>query len=70
MTFTNDERRMLILYFSGSIADTTDTLRLALRDISDSDERVAVVSVLRKLDSIDYSVVESLVAESEGSYAG
>ena len=53
MTFTCDERRLLILYHSGSLADTADTLHLALLDTTDPDERAATAGVLRKLNDMD-----------------
>ena len=68
MTFTNDERRLLVLYHSGSLADTADTFRLALRDAADPDERAVVTSVLRKLDGMDETAFDGLGIESERLY--
>ena len=70
MTFTHDERRLLLLYHSGSLVDTADTLRLALLDITDPDERAAANGTLRKLGQIDEASFQGLIVESEGSYAG
>jgi len=70
MTFTHDERRMLILYHSGSLIDTADTLRLALLDITDPDERAATAGALRKLGGLDEAAFGSLGLESEGLYDG
>jgi len=68
MTFTNDERRLLVLYHSGSFADTVDTFRLALRDAADPDERAVVENVLRKLDGMDEVAFAGLDIESEWCY--
>jgi len=68
MTFTHDERRLLMLYYEGSLDDTADTLRLALPDISDTDERAAANGVLRKLGEIDEASFQGLIVESEGLY--
>jgi hypothetical protein len=70
MTFTHDERRLLILYYSGSLADTADTLRLALPDITDPDERGTAAGALRKLEYIDDAPFQDFILESEGSYDG
>jgi len=69
MTFTNDERRLLLLYQSGSVADTADTLRDALLDTNDADERKVIAGILRKLDGMDEAEFDSYVLESEGLYA-
>jgi len=68
MTFTIDERRLLTLYHSGSLADTVDTFRLALRDASYPDERAVVGSVLRKLGGMDEAAFAGLGIEGEGAY--
>ena len=68
MILTNAERRLFILFSSGSTADccngftpdccsgiradTLNTLRQALPDIYDADERTAAESLIAKLDSI------------------
>jgi len=68
--FTNDERRLLILYHSGSLAETLDTFRLALPDAADPDERAVVVGALRKLDGMDEAAFAGLGIESEVCYDG
>jgi len=68
MTLTHDERRLLMLYYEGSLADTADTLRLALPDVTDPDERTAAVGALRKLGEIDEASFQGLIVESEGLY--
>ena len=68
MTFTHDERRLLILYNDGSLDDTADTLRLALLDITDPDERAAADGALRKMSGMDEASFQGVIFESEGSY--
>ena len=65
MIFTKEEQRLYILYYSGSIIDTVDTLHLALRHIYDPDERAVVKNILRKLDETDKTELEKLGFESE-----
>ena len=64
MTFTNEERRLLILYHSGSINETADIVRDALNDIIDSDERVAAEGVLRKLEDMSDTEFAGIDPES------
>lgn len=52
MTFTDEEMRLLRLYFAGSAAETAAVILDALGDMTDPDERVAAKSLLRKLDSM------------------
>jgi len=49
MTLTNDERWLLALYYVGSAVETEAIVRDALCDITDPDERMAAVGLLRKL---------------------
>jgi hypothetical protein len=70
MTFTSDERWLLMLYSEGTLDDTADTLRLALRDIADPDERAAADGALRKLGGMDEASFQGLISESGGSYSG
>ena len=82
--FTDTEKRLLMLYCSdidaekGSvlttwccsdiIVETIDTLRQALPDIFDPDDRAAVESLIMKLDSTIKSAGIDAVLESEGLY--
>jgi len=70
VNFTCDERRMLILYHSGSLDKTVDTLRLALQDITDPDERASATNALRKLDEMDEASFQGLIFDCEGLYDG
>ena len=65
--FTNTERRLLMIYRCGSVADTADILREAHREIYDRDTLVAVEGLLLKLDSMDDAVFTATL-ESGGSY--
>ena len=67
MIFTKEERRLLALYYSGSVADTVGTLRLALRDMNDSDERAVVYNILRKIEGAGDSKADGF-AESGAAY--
>ena len=67
MIFTNEERRLLILYDSGSVADTVDTLHVALQDAIDPDERAAVSSILRKIGDAG-DAAEAVLSENGGLY--
>jgi len=49
MMFTQEERRLLVLYYSGSVTDTVDTLRYALRTNYDPHERNVIFGILRKV---------------------
>jgi len=68
MIFTEEEQRLYILYYSGSIIDTVDTLHLALRHIYDLHERAIVKSILQKLDAMDEAEFEKLDFEDEGVF--
>ena len=52
MILTADEKRLLILYYFGSAADTTGIVRDAMADITDPDERTAARNLLRKLQNM------------------
>jgi len=64
MTFTNEERRLLILYHSGSVIETSDIVRDALNDITDSDEQAAAEGLLRKLEDMNDAEFADLNPES------
>ena len=64
MTFTNEEKRLLILYHSGSVTETIDIVLDALNDITDSDERLAAAGILRKLECMTDTEFDSLDPES------
>ena len=69
--FTNTEQRLLVLFYSGGIAETVDTLRQAVSDITDPDERIATVGLISKLNGMDETVLADFILESEGvTYAG
>jgi len=53
MTLTTEERRLFSLYYAGAIDDTAYIVRCALRDIYDSDERAAALSLIEKLENAD-----------------
>jgi len=65
MTFTNEERRLLSLYYSGSVADTVGTLFHALRDITDRNERDAVHSILSKIECAGGSALAGFTESGE-----
>ena len=69
MIFTNEERRLLILYHSGTVADTVDTLHVALQDAVDPDERAAVRGILYKINEAG-DAAEAVLSESGGLYDG
>ena len=66
MSFTSEERRLLSLYYSGTVAETVGTLFLALRDMTDHDERATIHSILSK---IEYLGEEAEYKLSEGGIA-
>ena len=65
--FTNTERRLLMIYRCGSVADTADILCEAHRDIYDHDTLTAVEGLLLKLNGLD-NVTFATALESGGSY--
>ena len=58
MTFTTEERRLLHLYYYGSVAETAAVVQDALYDITDPDERAAAVGLLQKLERIQGTALE------------
>ena len=58
MIFTQEERRLLILYYSGSVADTADTLRLARRHSYDPRDRTLIDGILRKVEEAGDAAVD------------
>ena len=67
MTFTQEERRLLILYYSGSVADTADTLCFARRHSYDPRERDVIDGILRKVGGEDDGALfQGVIPESEG----
>ena len=50
MIFTYEEKLLLILYYSGSVLDTVDTLRIALRDMYCPHEHAVAESILQKIE--------------------
>ena len=69
MIFTNDERRLIILYYSGSAAETIAIVREALDDITDPDERRAAGSLLSKLEGMSHAELDNLAADWGCCYA-
>ena len=63
--FTNAERRLLLLFYSGNATDTADILCQALPDIHDSDERTAAAGLIVKLGNIDETALADFIMESE-----
>ena len=69
MIFTQEERRLLILYYSGSVTDTADTLRLARRHSYDLRERDVIDGILRKIGGgDDEAVFQGVIPESEAEH--
>jgi len=65
--FTTTERRLLMIYRSGTVADTADILCEAHREIYDRDTIEAVEQLLSKLNSMDDASFATAL-ESGGSY--
>jgi hypothetical protein len=68
MTFTTVERRLLILYYSGSLDETASVVHDALNDTTDPGERAAAESLLRKLERMSGTAFE--LVDMEDFYAG
>ena len=66
--FNNTERRLLLLFYSGSISETINTLRQAFSDIFDSGERAIIGKLITKLYDMDDAVLADFMSECEGSY--
>jgi hypothetical protein len=66
--FTNTERRLLLLFYSGFVTDTIDALHQALLDIYDQDERQAAEGLIAKLGGMNDAALTDFILESEGSY--
>jgi len=67
MTFTNTEKRLLFLYYSGSVVETTTIVREALADNTDPDENMAAGSLLFKLEVMSDAEFNSLDFDLEGA---
>ena len=67
--FTIAERRLLLLFYSGFVVDTIDTLRQALSDTYDRYERSTVAGLIVKLDGMSDAALTDFILESEGFYA-
>jgi hypothetical protein len=70
MTLTNDERRLIHLYYSDSVAGTAGTMRFALQYITDPVEHAAVRGLITKLDSMGEEGLEGIGLESGELYGG
>jgi galactokinase/mevalonate kinase-like predicted kinase len=68
MTFTSEEKRLLILYHSGSVRDTAAVIMDALNDITDRDERAAALGVFRKLGAMSAAEFEAVDPERGAIY--
>ena len=66
MIFNAEERRLFILFYSGSVLSTVAVLRDALTDITDPDDRAAAGSLLRKLEGLSGAELE--IFEEEARY--
>ena len=66
--FTNAERRLLLLFYSGDATDTAEILCQALPDIHDCDERAAAAGLIVKLSDIDEAALADFISESEGNH--
>jgi hypothetical protein len=60
MTFTTEERRLLMLYCSVSLAETVAVVLDALNDITDPEESAAAESLLRKLEGMSGTAFDFL----------
>jgi predicted proteasome-type protease len=63
MIFTTEEKRLLILYHSGSLADTAAVVMDALNDMTERDECIAAMSVLRKLSDMSEAEFQGIDPE-------
>jgi hypothetical protein len=61
MTFTAEEKRLLHLYYSGSASETAAVVQDALTDITDPEERAAAGSLLRKLESMSGTALDTFL---------
>jgi hypothetical protein len=68
MIFTTEERRLLNIYHSGSVRDTVSVVLDALPDITEPDERIAALSILRKLIFMSEDEYSGIAPESEECY--
>ena len=68
--FTDSERRLLLLFYSGTAANTIDTLRQALSDMFDPEDRAAAESLISKLSGFDEAIIADVISESEGIFIG
>ena len=50
MILTSEKKRLLFLYYAGSVTETVTVIRSALNDITDTDDRAAANGLLRKLE--------------------
>jgi len=65
MTLNDEERRLFVLFYSGSVISTANILRDALTDITEPDERVFACSLLRKLEGLSEADILQIEIESE-----
>ena len=72
MIFTDAERRLLLIFYSGDAEDTVGSLRStlhqALSDIFEPADRAVAESLISKLSNMDELVGIDAILESEGLY--
>jgi len=64
MMFTAEEKRLLDLYLSDSLAETVAAVRSALPDIFDTYTQAITAGLLRKLENTSKAEFESFAAGS------
>lgn len=69
MMLTSAERKLFVIYCSGTATETAAVVREALPDIADADENAAAVGLLFKLDGMDGAAFGDLIIESGCGYA-
>jgi len=67
ITFTQSERRLLLLFYVGSASETADILICALSDIHDYDDRLAAKGLIAKLPDVDEAALAEFITESGGA---
>jgi hypothetical protein len=67
-SFTNAERRLLLLFYFGNVSDTAEILCQSLPDIYDSNERTVATRLIVKLFGVNETALSDYFLESEGEY--
>ena len=68
MTLTGSEKRLIYLYYSGSVTGTAGMMRFALQYITDPEEYAAVRRLITKLDSMGEDGLADIGLESGELY--